>query len=233
MVGHFCAQTHSDFLQLLILDDSPEPAEFLAESQYLEHGVLYFHRPEKRLSIGAKLNVLTKMARGEVMMRFDDDDYYAPNYVEKMLELLGDNDILTLSGWFAYSPKHNRFCYWQQDVLWPTHYVLSPWDPEVRTVSTEGWGRPNFVNGYGFASMWRRQVATQVQFPEVSHGEDVKFFEQAVAEGFRSAYAADTEGLVLHIIHEGNTSRMFPQYILPNFALRQYFPAYADLTEDQ
>jgi glycosyltransferase involved in cell wall biosynthesis len=78
------------------------------------------------MSIGAKLNSLMELARGDVLMRFDDDDYYAPDYVERMLELLGDDDYLTLSGWFAYSPTHGKFCYWETDVMSPLHFVLSP-----------------------------------------------------------------------------------------------------------
>lgn len=233
MVRHYCTQTYSGSLELLILDDSPESAEFLAEGQYRKHGVHYVHRPEHRSSIGAKLNVLMEMARGDVVMRFDDDDYYAPSYVERMLELLGDDDILTLSGWFAYSPKHGKFCYWETNVMWPTHFVLSPWDP-VRVVSTKGWD-PDWTraqrNGYGFATAWRKQVVSQVQFPDKNHGEDAEFFERVVSAGFRSAYAADAEGLVLHIIHESNTSRMFPQYVLPDFMLQRYFPGYTDVAE--
>lgn len=228
MIEQFRAQTYGGPLELLILDDSPEPDEFLMYGGYRDHNVHYFHR-ERRMSIGTKLNALMGMARGDILIRFDDDDHYAPKFVERMLELLGDNDILTLSRWFAYSPKYDKFCYWETDVSSPVHYVLSPWDP-IQPVSTEGWD-PNWVrphlNGYGFATVWRRSLITEVEFPDMNHGEDAAFFERAEKAGFRSAYAEDTEGLVLHIIHESNTSRMFPQYILPRFMLDRYFPGYA------
>lgn len=111
MIGCYLAQTFNGALELLILDDSPEPNEFLANVEYRNAGVRYVHQPGDRMSIGAKLNALMELARGDVLMRFDDDDYYAPGYVERMLELLGDGDYLTLSGWFAYSPEHGKFCY--------------------------------------------------------------------------------------------------------------------------
>ena len=45
--------------------------------------------------------------------------------------------------------------------------------------------------------------------------------------GFQARYAADAEGLALHVIHKNNTSRAFPQYVLPDFMLSKYFPGYA------
>jgi glycosyltransferase involved in cell wall biosynthesis len=229
MIGYFQAQTFNGPLQLLILDDSPEPSEFLASEQYRDAGVHYIHQPGARMPIGAKLNALMELACGDVLMRFDDDDYYAPAYVERMLELLGDADYLTLSGWFAYGPQHRKFCYWETDVLSPVHFVLSPHDP-FGPVSTTGLDPDSVrvsLNGYGFATAWRRRVADAVRFPEQDHGEDAEFFDRAENAGFQTRYAADTEGLVLHVVHENNISRAFPQYVLPDFMLGKYFPGYA------
>ncbi|WAC92044.1 glycosyltransferase family 2 protein [Mycobacterium sp. Aquia_213] len=234
MIGYFRAQTFNGPLQLLILDDSPEPDESLATDEYRSDGIHYIHRPGDRMSIGAKLNALMELARGDVLMRFDDDDYYSPAYVERMLALLGDDDYLTLSGWFAHSPIHGRFCYWESEVLWPVHFVLSPHDPFL-PVSTSGLPpESSYVQatGYGFASAWRRTVADAVRFPDRDHGEDAQFFDGAVNAGFRARYVADTEGLALHIVHHTNISRAFPQYVLPEFMLGHYFPGYIPLAAD-
>jgi glycosyltransferase involved in cell wall biosynthesis len=234
MVRHYCAQTLSGSLELLILDDSPEPAEFLVNEQYRKYGVRYMHQSKYRMSIGAKLNFLMDAARGDVVMRFDDDDYYAPNYVERMLELLGDSDILTLSRWFAYSPKYDIFCYWDTDVMWSAHFVLASQEP-LHIVSTQGghsdWALAKNNGCYGFGMVWRRHVVSQVKFPDQNHGEDHEFFARVMNAGFQSTCAADTEGLVLHIIHESNSSLIYPQYLLPSFVLRRYFPGYAESGE--
>jgi len=228
MVECYRAQTFNGGLELLIFDDSPAPSEFLADEQYRDVGVRYIHRPD-RMSIGAKLNELMDLAHGDVLMRFDDDDYYAPAYVERMLELLGDNDFVTLSGWFAYSSNQEKFCYWETDVMSPVHFYLSPSLP-FQPVSTASFA-PDFVrtnlNGFGFATAWRRSVVDAVRFPDLDRGEDGEFFERVVSAGFQAGYAADTEGLVLHLIHETNISRAFPQYVLPDFVLGKYFPGYA------
>lgn len=234
MIGYYRAQTFDGPLQLLILDDSPQSDESLAGDEYRSDGIHYIHWAGDRLSIGAKLNVLMEQACGDVLMRFDDDDYYSPAYVERMLALLGDDDYLTLSGWFAHSPILGRFCYWESDVLWPMHYVLSPHDPFV-PVSTQGVLPASAhlqATGYGFASAWRRTLAEAVRFPDRDHGEDAQFFEDAVNAGFRARYVADTEGLALHIVHRNNISRAFPQYVLPGFMLGHYFPGYTPFTGD-
>ncbi|SPM34194.1 hypothetical protein MRAB57_2008 [Mycobacterium rhizamassiliense] len=229
MIGYFEAQTFAGELQLMILDDSPEPDESLAAEEYRSAGIHYFHRPGNRMSIGAKLNALMELACGDVLMRFDDDDYYAPAYVERMLALLGDDDYLTLSGWFLYSRVHGKFCYWETDALSPVHFVLSPHD-KFLPVSTAGMAQESVLphlNGYGFASAWRRGVAEVVRFPNQDHGEDAEFVDGIVNAGFRTRYAADVEGLALHLVHHDNISRAFPQYVLPEFLLAKYFPGYA------
>jgi len=133
-----------------------------------------------------------ELARGDVLMRFDDDDYYAPAYVERMLELLGDDDYLTLSGWFAYSQVHGKFCYWETDALWPVQFVLSPHDLFL-PVSTAGLAPESVrwqVNGYGFASAWRRRVAERGAFPGPGCTARMPAFVDALVDaGFARAMA--------------------------------------------
>jgi hypothetical protein len=109
------------------------------------------------------------------------------------------------------------------------HFVLSPSDPfgVIPTVGPDPDDLRSSLNGFGFASAWRRRVADAVRFPERDHGEDAEFFEGVVNAGFQACYAADAEGLVLHVIHQNNISRALPQYVLPDFMLGKYFPGYA------
>jgi len=51
LIGYFRAQTFGGPMQLLILDDSPEPDEFLTNEEYQKTGVHYIHRPGDRMSI--------------------------------------------------------------------------------------------------------------------------------------------------------------------------------------
>ena len=47
-------------------------------------------------------------------MHFDDDDYYAPGYIEFMLEALRSGlDFVKLGSFFLYSQHFQRFAYWE------------------------------------------------------------------------------------------------------------------------
>ena len=101
----FAEQTHPD-RELLICDDSPTPSAFFAALS--DPTVQYLHSGA-RLTTGEKRNLLMARATGEVIAFFDDDDHYAPSYLHDMLALLGDADLVKLSGWFALSvPEHPR-----------------------------------------------------------------------------------------------------------------------------
>jgi glycosyltransferase involved in cell wall biosynthesis len=230
-VAYYCEQRTDAELELLILDDSPERGTFLDDPYYRGRNIRYWHVPGARLSIGAKLNILQQRAEGDIIVRFDDDDYYAPDYVEKMVRFLGDADFVTLSGWFAYIPATSRFAYWATDVISPTHYLFSAGEP-LQVCSPFGDDRTFVARnlwGYGFSHVWRSSVLPEVAFDDIDINEDLEFYRKVVAAGCRTVCAADTEGLVLHLIHPGNTAaRIYPQHLLPDFMLARYFPRYAD-----
>jgi len=79
--------------------------------------------------------------------------------------------------------------------------------------------------GFGFSYVFRRKVWEASPFSDsVDWNEDAPF-AAAADRAFRLLHFKDRGGLCLHILHEGNTSRSFPQYRLPSLALRWLFPA--------
>lgn len=61
--------------ELIIVDDGPEPVADLVQ-QAGDARIRYVHI-QGRNSVGAKLNLATRMARGKFLARWDDDDYHA------------------------------------------------------------------------------------------------------------------------------------------------------------
>ena len=218
---------------MIILDDSPEPSGYLFDPEYRERGVRYYYMPEKRHAIGTKLRMMSTIAKGPIIAVFDDDDYYSPQYIERMMEVLGDADFCTLSRWFAYCPEQSTFGYWESDILGPAHFFFSPGQPISRMpMSAEGWN-PEWVDsvmwGYGFSYMWRKSIFPRVDIDDITFEEvcwDWDFYLKVKEAGFQTVCAPDNEGLVIHIVHSGATTGMFPQYILPEFMLKDYFPLY-------
>lgn len=84
----FLKQTYQN-KELLILDDGKFPLQGnLLDSIKAIPGVYYSHVPGKRNSIGAKLNTLCEQATGEIIARFDDDDFSAPGRLAHQVSLI-------------------------------------------------------------------------------------------------------------------------------------------------
>jgi glycosyltransferase involved in cell wall biosynthesis len=221
----FKSQTYPE-KELLIFDDSPSSSPFFEGLP--DRTVIYLYSSQK-LTIGEKRNQLIQLAKGDVIVHFDDDDYYAPNYVEKALEALGDRDFVTLDGWFAYAQKQRGFFYWDTREVGNCHYKVSPGD-DLEVIYTELipdeekqiWAEATQW-GFGFSYLYRKSIFETFSFEETDFGEDYKLVQQIRQAGCQLATWRDEQGLVLHVIHELNISLIFPQFILPNFLIQTLF----------
>jgi hypothetical protein len=95
-------------------------------------------------------------------------------------------------------------------------------DPTVLAGTELGWG-------FGFA--YRRTVWEAIGFPDQDFDEDGAFSRAAHAR-FRCGYLLDRQGLCLHEVHGGNTSRAFAQSNIPVFLLPRLFPDYRMIESD-
>lgn len=221
-----CAQSHVDW-EWLIYDTSftPQPIE--------DPKIHYFHSDE-RITIGEKRNRLIHAAKGEVIVHCDDDDYYAPLYLETALKALEKADLFTIDAWFNYHLNTQQIYYWGAEQSVPTHFVVDP-VTGMRTreidfgphLSCQGAKLVKKArNGYGFSYAYYKNVTEICPFPDLDLGEDQRFFESAEEKGFRSCSLADQKGLVMHVVHETNTSCIYPQYRVPRFLAEPLFPAF-------
>ncbi len=81
----FQRQTHEP-RELIVVDDPGEPAALPPGIRYLQ--------AESCLPIGSKLNLGIRHARGEIIQKLDDDDYYHPEFLAATVgALCAANDI--------------------------------------------------------------------------------------------------------------------------------------------
>lgn len=76
-------------LEWIVVDDSVHSATTWFATctlQHKLHRLTYVHLPHK-VPIGCKRNLVKTLASGSYIVHMDDDDYYAPNYVETVLQL--------------------------------------------------------------------------------------------------------------------------------------------------
>jgi glycosyltransferase involved in cell wall biosynthesis len=222
---HLLAQSEQDF-EWLILDDGPEPSAYFQGLS--DPRIRYHHLAGPKMKVSAKRNWLCERARATVIAQFDDDDYYAPNYLTVMLQRLADSgaDITKLSGWFVYSAQLKRLGWWDTANTLGLHFTFGP-----ETVlnaffnQTPPDSMKNNYAGYGFSYVFKKSMWEKAPFPHVEYASDYGFVAAAMVKGCRLDHFADTQGLCLHILRKDNMSRSFPQYLLPNFMLEKLFPA--------
>jgi glycosyltransferase involved in cell wall biosynthesis len=209
-------------IEWLLLDDSPNPSRVMAGVS--DARIRYIHSAQ-RLSIGEKRNRLAAGARGEFIAHFDDDDYYAPRYLETMIGSLERNraDFGNLNSWYVYDLRHEFFGYCDLRQITGPHYLC--YADRVRlenfTADNNGHLADNYL-GYGFTYVYRKRVWEAAPFPEVSWGEDLPFARAAAAR-FPMLSFGDQSGLVLHVLHPKSSSSCFPQYHLPAFLVPLIF----------
>lgn len=221
----FRKQTHSD-CELIVLDDSPNPSLFFST---LTDPRVRYEYSNQRLTVGKKRNLLAEMASGEVIMHFDDDDYYAANYVEAMLQHLGDADFVKLSAWYMFSQTHNVFAYWDMHMTAQYHYRVESGKPlalfrtqDLQAAERASWSERN-LNGWGFSYVYRRKTWQENPFADLRHGEDGAFLNRLLSTGYSIRQVPDTYGIALVIRHGRDHSVTFPQYMLPLHLLPQIF----------
>jgi len=184
------------------------------------------------MTVGAKRDRLVREATGEVIVQFDDDDYYAPTYVEKMIGHLSGYDMVKLSSWFIFDCSSQDLFYWNTRELARFHYVLGKDVRGAAALDMRGLDaqRDDWIVtklwGYGFSYAFRKAMYTSVQFDStLNHSEDYGFVQRCLQHGFRLRAIPDDSGLSLNVIHEGHLSRVFPNYRVPPFVFEQLFGA--------
>lgn len=134
--------------ELLIIDDGAVPVKYLVP----QVDNIRYNYQDTKLDIGTKRNLACSMARGEIIVHFDDDDFYAPGWLTKQVSFLRSEglDITGLSTPLFYNPETAQ--------AWKYTY------PE---------GEKPWV--YGATMCYTRKFWQSNPFPAVSCGEDNQF----------------------------------------------------------
>ena len=219
---YFRSQDYKN-IEWLILDDSPQAAECLDD--LTDENIFYQHM-DRQISIGEKRNILIERARGEIIIQFDDDDYYAPNYVSFMVSALNDlgADLINLRGWYLYDVRSDFFGYWDLMQKEGPHYRCDGEGVALTMLGPDN--NHDFENnqfGFGFSYAFKREVWEAVKFSTIDWNEDGEFSLKARSK-FKVDGIHDTQGICLHFLHPNSTSRCFPQHHLQPFLFQRLFP---------
>ena len=172
-ISYFLRQDYAN-KELIIIDDGKYPIEVLIPAC----PQINYIRLLQKNTIGAKRNHACQIANGEFIIHLDDDDWYAPDWISKQMNILQRGiDICGLSQLFFYNPA--------LDKVWKYVYP----DTALHWVA-------------GATMAYRKSFWLQYPFKNVQVGEDNTFVWNTNAKVAKTDYL---NGFV-SILHSNNTS---------------------------
>jgi hypothetical protein len=173
-------------LELVVVDDGSEHVVDLLDGM---PGVRYVRLGE-RATIGHKRNVACQVARGEIVLQWDDDDWYGPHRVTRQVAQIvqgnvdvtgiGVNLLLDVASLWLWSTREHEAA-----------------EPEFASVESVAGGT------LAYAKDWWRAVGG---YPDASLGEDVALLQRFVDAGARVA-AVSNQGAYVYVRHGRNSWR--------------------------
>ncbi len=162
--------------ELIIIDDSEVAIEHLIP----DHPLIKYVYLHNKLDIGSKRNMACKMSNGQYIIHLDDDDYYAPQWVEKQIAFLRANE-LEVTGL-------NRPLFYEKytSKLWKYNYPDNhkPWV-------------------YGATLCYTKELWKSNPFPKLHCGEDNAF---VWADSIKKIQVNTIKDGYIGQIHDKNTS---------------------------
>ena len=181
---HFLQQDYPN-RELLIVDDGSDAVGDLAENLA---GVRYLRLPSRK-SIGAKRNLACQQARGEIIVHWDDDDWYSSDRLryQVMPIISGKADLTGLENAFVLALPVGQF--------WTTK-------PHLHERLFVG-------NVHGGTLVYRKELWEQgLRYPEINLAEDAYFLHHAVKRGKRLLRLSNP-GVFVYVRHGSNAWREF------------------------
>lgn len=175
-IRHFLAQDYPN-RELIIVDDGADP---VADLVPLWDARIRYLRLEGRQSVGAKRNLACREARGEIILHWDDDDWYSPRRISYQVEALlrERSEVCGLRSLFFYGLETGR----AYRYTYPA-------------------ARKAWVSGSTLC--YTRALWDRNPFPEVNVGEDAHFLWSGVP---KQVLALEDQTIHVAMIHGGNVS---------------------------
>lgn len=173
--------------ELVILDGSERSSLEMLDNAFSSlrvwNNVRYFHEPSPpHAKTGVLHNRACELARGDIIVQWDDDDWQSPDRIVKQVATLqarGEPSFTFTSRFYWYHLAERRAC------------KARSWHPGLGTA------------GATFA--YHRKAWEKVPFRDVEQGEDNFFWDDLQAAGVPMIDARDPE-LVVYIRHNRNGS---------------------------
>jgi len=194
-------------LEIVIVDDSPQPMELA-----VENNVNYIHLTSRN-SIGAKRNLAVENSKGDIIVHWDDDDYFREHRIREQVTPIinGEADMTVLEHhYYFHLPSKSFF----------TVKRASSWGPHFGT----------FV--------YRKSLFSSggIRYPDTSMAEDYAFAESALNQGASIQIVNNEDGKHVYTRHQNTWQFDFSDYDAqvarverPSFFLQEDFDFFVNI----
>lgn len=160
----------------LIYDDGTERVEDIIKPYMTELNIRYFTSDTKVL-IGAKRNKLHEEARGDIIVVFDDDDYYTPDRISYAVQTLIAKKVNIVGSSRINLYFSDDQSIWEAGPYWPNHATF---------------GTMAYKKSYAIAHKCDETI---------THAEEADFTNKYK----EPLYQLDPSKVMMCICHSGNT----------------------------
>ena len=119
-----------DKMEWVVYDDGQEPIGDLLEAAKDVLPTVKYIFSEEKMTLGEKRNKLNEVARGDILVAFDDDDFYFPDRVATAVTALNSNPSVDLAG----SSEVYMYFYDTKEI-----YKIGPYFAKHATNGTMAW----------------------------------------------------------------------------------------------
>ncbi|MCG8329877.1 MAG: glycosyltransferase [Chitinophagales bacterium] len=183
-IQYFQNQTYPN-KELIIIDDSHAEYDRLPDDSRIR----YYHIGRKT-SIGSKRNMGCQWAKGDIIIQWDDDDFYSIHRIRKQVMALIQHKahICSLFNLGFFDVRH--FCVWECNEHLQRRFAF-----------------PTLNGGHtSTLAYWKALWERGCRYPDSSFAEEYAFLKRALAKRYKY-HIVDNEGDFLCLRHTGNTWR--------------------------
>lgn len=146
-----------------------------------------------KYTLGECLNFAIERAKYPIIAKFDDDDYYGPNYLKDSVKYLSLKDV-------AIVGKSSIWVYFVQEKL----------------IGIKGNNKENmYVNRVaGSTIIFKKELSKEIKFESINLGEDVNFCKDCINAGYKIYSTNKSHYVYIRNKSISHTWQIGNQYIL-------------------
>lgn len=151
--NNYCRQTYKDKELIIVLNNNKfNIEEWLEKAKKFEN--IRIFQIEGKSSLADCLNFAVRQSKNDVIAKFDDDDYYAPNYLEDAMSIIKKGNVKVVG-------KSKYYVYFENKKL--------------LTITKGGTEYAHVGHIAGPTLVIKKEVFKKVKFKKMSYGTDQKF----------------------------------------------------------